>query len=202
MYSTNKFSKIILATTVVGSLLSAPILAHADETNTDKTSTEAITKKALLIINGYEEDGTTRIPTGQARVDYLTKQGYDAQKVQDKVNEILAEEESQNQTVENTQTVIYSYQAPVQSTYQAPAQPAQSYQGTSSSAKEWIAQKESGGSYTTQNGRYYGRYQLDSSYLGGDYSAANQERVADQYVANRYGSWEAAQQFWLTHGWY
>ena len=198
MYSTNKFSKMILATTVVGSLLSAPILAHADETNTDKTSTEAITKKALLVINGYEEDGTTRIPTGQARVDYLTKQGYDAQKVQDKVNEILAEEEeSQNQTVENTQTVTYSYQAPTQSTYQAPAQPY-----ASSSAKEWIAQKESGGSYTAQNGRYYGRYQLDSSYLGGDYSAANQERVADQYVANRYGSWEAAQQFWLTHGWY
>ena len=162
MYSTNKFSKIILATTVVGSLLSAPILAHADETNTDKTSTEAITKKALLVINGYEEDGTTRIPTGQARVDYLTKQGYDAQKVQDKVNEILAEEESQNQTYENTQTVTYSYQAPAQSTYQAPVQPY-----VSSSAKEWIAQKESGGSYTAQNGRYYGRYQLDSSYLGG-----------------------------------
>lgn len=196
MYS-NKFSKIILATTVVGSLLSAPILAHEDETNTDKTSTEAITKKALLVINGYEEDGTTRIPTGQARVDYLTKQGYDAQKVQDKVNEILAEEKSQNQTYENTQTVTYNYQAPTQSTYQAPAQPYES-----SSAKEWIAQKESGGSYTVQNGRYYGRYQLDSSYLGGDYSAANQERVADQYVTNRYGSWEAAQQFWLTHGWY
>lgn len=192
MYS-NKFSKIILATTVVGSLLSAPILAYADETNNDKTSTEAITKKALLVINGYEEDGTTRIPTGQARVDYLTKQGYDAQKVQDKVNEILAEEESQNQTYENTQTVTYNYQAPAQ-------QPTQSYQG--SSAKEWIAQKESGGSYTAQNGRYYGRYQLDSSYLGGDYSAANQERVADQYVANRYGSWEAAQQFWMSHGWY
>lgn len=196
MYS-NKFSKIILATTVVGSLLSAPILTYADETNADKTSTEAITKKALLVINGYEEDGTTRIPTGQARVDYLTKQGYDAQKVQDKVNEILAEEESQNQTYENTQTVTYNYQAPTQSTYQAPAQPY-----ASSSAKEWIAQKESGGSYTAQNGRYYGRYQLDSSYLGGDYSAANQERVADQYVANRYGSWEAAQQFWMNHGWY
>lgn len=188
MYS-NKFSKIILATTVVGSLLSAPILTYADESDADKTSTEAITKKALLVINGYEEDGTTRIPTGQARVDYLTKQGYDAQKVQDKVNEILAEEESQNQTYENTQSVTYSYQAP-----------AQPYE--SSSAKEWIAQKESGGSYTAQNGRYYGRYQLDSSYLGGDYSAANQERVADQYVANRYGSWEAAQQFWMSHGWY
>ncbi|MDN3071821.1 LysM peptidoglycan-binding domain-containing protein, partial [Enterococcus faecium] len=48
---------------------------------------------------------------------------------------------------------------------------------STSSAKEWIAQKESSGSYTATNGRYIGRYQLDSSYLNGDYSAANQERV-------------------------
>ena len=72
----------------------------------------------------------------------------------------------------------------------------------SSSAKDWIAQHESGGSYTASNGRYYGKFQLDSSYLNGDYSPANQERVADQYVANRYGSWEAAQAFWQSHGWY
>lgn len=72
----------------------------------------------------------------------------------------------------------------------------------SSSAKDWIAQHESGGSYTASNGRYYGKFQLDSSYLNGDYSPANQERVADQYVANRYGSWEAAQSFWQSHGWY
>lgn len=72
----------------------------------------------------------------------------------------------------------------------------------SSSAKEWIAQKESSGSYTATNGRYIGRYQLDASYLNGDYSAENQERVADSYVAGRYGSWEAAQAFWLANGWY
>ncbi|WP_321385963.1 LysM domain-containing protein [uncultured Enterococcus sp.] len=76
------------------------------------------------------------------------------------------------------------------------------YTGTSSSAKEWIAQKESSGSYSATNGRYIGRYQLDASYLNGDYSEANQERVADQYVAQRYGSWEAAQAFWLANGWY
>lgn len=76
------------------------------------------------------------------------------------------------------------------------------YTGDSSSAKEWIAHKESTGSYTATNGRYIGRYQLDSSYLGGDHSPENQERVADAYVAGRYGSWEAAQQFWLANGWY
>ena len=73
---------------------------------------------------------------------------------------------------------------------------------STNAAKEWIAQKESSGSYTATNGRYIGRYQLDSSYLNGDYSAANQERVAEQYVTSRYGSWEAAKAFWEANGWY
>ncbi|UKM63002.1 aggregation promoting factor [Levilactobacillus phage ENFP1] len=77
-----------------------------------------------------------------------------------------------------------------------------SYSGNTSSAKAWIANKESGGSYSAQNGQYIGKYQLSASYLNGDYSAANQERVANKYVAQRYGSWEAAQSFWQSHGWY
>ncbi|MBF9657222.1 LysM peptidoglycan-binding domain-containing protein [Streptococcus pseudopneumoniae] len=74
--------------------------------------------------------------------------------------------------------------------------------GSEAEAKEWIAQKESGGSYTATNGQYIGRYQLTDSYLNGDYSAENQERVADAYVAGRYGSWSAAKNFWLNNGWY
>lgn len=69
-------------------------------------------------------------------------------------------------------------------------------------AKEWIAQKESSGSYTAQNGQYYGRYQLSLSYLNGDLSPENQEKVTNQYVVNRYGSWSAAKNFWLANGWY
>ena len=69
-------------------------------------------------------------------------------------------------------------------------------------AKEWIAQKESSGSYTAQNGQYYGRYQLSLSYLNGDLSPENQEKVPNQYVVNRYGSWSAAKNFWLANGWY
>ena len=69
-------------------------------------------------------------------------------------------------------------------------------------SKEWIAQKESSGSYTAQNGQYYGRYQLTITYLNGDLSPENQEKVANQYVVNRYGSWSAAKNFWLTNGWY
>lgn len=109
------------------------------------------------------------------------------------------------------QAVVETYaqpvvETPVETTYtytQEVAQPsAPVVSGDSSSAKEWIANKESSGSYSATNGRYIGRYQLDSSYLNGDYSAANQERVADAYVAGRYGSWDAAKSFWLANGWY
>jgi len=87
----------------------------------------------------------------------------------------------------------------VEESYSAPASTAS---GSEAEAKEWIAQKESGGSYTATNGRYIGRYQLTDSYLNGDYSAENQERVADAYVAGRYGSWTEAKNFWLNNGWY
>lgn len=74
--------------------------------------------------------------------------------------------------------------------------------GSEQAAKDWIAQRESGGSYTARNGQYVGRYQLSSAYLNGDYSPANQERVADQYCAQRYGSWQAAQAHWIANGWW
>lgn len=74
--------------------------------------------------------------------------------------------------------------------------------GNDAAAKAWIAARESGGNYGARNGQYIGKYQLSASYLNGDYSAANQERVADQYVSSRYGSWSAAQSFWQSHGWY
>lgn len=74
--------------------------------------------------------------------------------------------------------------------------------GSEADAKAWIANRESGGSYTAQNGKYTGKYQLDASYLNGDYSPANQEQVADQYVAQRYGSWTNAKNFWLSHNYY
>lgn len=94
-------------------------------------------------------------------------------------------------SVANTDNYSYSEPEPV-------------YVGSSSAAKEEIARRESGGDYNavSPSGKYIGRYQLDSSYLNGDYSPENQERVADNYVANRYGSWEAALEFWNANGWY
>ena len=102
-------------------------------------------------------------------------------------------------------TTTTTYEAPAATTstsYEEESYTASTVSGSEAEAKEWIAQKESGGSYTATNGRYIGRYQLTDSYLNGDYSAENQERVADAYVAGRYGSWAAAKNFWLNNGWY
>lgn len=74
--------------------------------------------------------------------------------------------------------------------------------GSEADAKAWIATHESSNNYGARNGQYIGKYQLSAAYLNGDYSPANQERVADQYVAGRYGSWTNAKQHWLSNGWY
>ena len=111
-----------------------------------------------------------------------------------------AQDEAVSATVAETTEVEEA--APAVSAQVAEETVATTVSGSEAEAKEWIAQKESGGSYTATNGRYIGRYQLTDSYLNGDYSAENQERVADAYVAGRYGSWSAAKNFWLNNGWY
>ena len=111
-----------------------------------------------------------------------------------------AQDETVSATV--TETTEVEEETPVVSETVAEETVVSTVSGSEAEAKEWIAQKESGGSYTATNGRYIGRYQLTDSYLNGDYSAENQERVADAYVAGRYGSWTAAKNFWLNNGWY
>lgn len=110
-------------------------------------------------------------------------------------------QQSVAQTQQQAQPQVQQ-QTQAQSTTNYSQSQSSSYTGSSSSAKAWIANRESGGSYTASNGQYYGKYQLGAAMLHGDYSAANQERVADQYVAARYGSWDNAKSFWLQHGWY
>ena len=110
------------------------------------------------------------------------------------------------QNAANANVANNNTQATQQQAAQAQSQASQSYtsnaSGSEAAAKAWIAARESGGNYGATNGQYIGKYQLSASYLNGDYSEANQERVADQYVASRYGSWSAAQSFWQSHGWY
>lgn len=94
---------------------------------------------------------------------------------------------SQNVQSANQQTSTY-YNSSVSESEQA--------------AKEWIAQRESHGSYSVRNGQYVGKYQLSVDKLNGDMTPANQERTADNYVKQRYGSWAQAKQAWLQNGWY
>ena len=120
--------------------------------------------------------------------------------------------QSQTQTEAQPQ-VQAETQAQVQPQTQTEAQPQEQPQvqpqtqqptlnDNEQSAKNWIAQKESNGSYSATNGQYVGKYQLSSSMLNGDYSPENQERVADNYVTQRYGSWQNAKEAWLANGWY
>lgn len=148
---------------------------------------------------------------GFVKVSFEGKEGYVCSNLldlsQNIINSALGKVVSNQQAqapAQSYQASAQTYQAPAQS-YQAPAQtqaPAQNYTANNSSAKQIIAQRESGGSYNARNGQYIGKYQLSASYLNGDYSPANQERVADQYVAQRYGSWDNALTFWNNNGWY
>lgn len=99
-----------------------------------------------------------------------------------------------------TQTETQTQAQPQTQTEAQPQQP--TLNDNEQSAKNWIAQKESNGSYSATNGQYVGKYQLSSSMLNGDYSPENQERVADNYVTQRYGSWQNAKEAWLANGWY
>lgn len=80
-------------------------------------------------------------------------------------------------------------------------------------ARAWIIAHESGGNPRAQNptSSASGLYQfIDGTWraLGGstahakDASVAEQNAIADRYVASRYGSWEGAKAFWQAHGWY
>lgn len=165
------------------------------------------------------------LASAQETVTYTVKSGDTLSEIAEKYNttvEKLAEKNKienihlifvdQVLVIEGTAlSTVTATAAASATTYEAPAAPpaaesntaaASTVTGSEAEAKEWIAQKESGGSYTATNGQYIGRYQLTDSYLNGDYSAENQERVADAYVAGRYGSWTAAKNFWLNNGWY
>lgn len=159
----------------------------ADENNTTVSSIQSLNslQNIHLIFPGQKlvinaNNGNAAVSTQQS-----------AQTVQQASQQQTTQQASQQQTTQQA-----SQQQTMQTTQQAVAS------SSEQAARDWIASRESGGSYTAQNGNYYGKYQLSSAYLGGDYSAENQERVADSYVLNRYGSWANAKSHWLQNGWY
>ena len=148
------------------------------------------------------------------------------------VLDLAGQDNQANQTNQEAQAVANNQQAPVanqqaptttqnnySTAYTSNTQPSASVQsnanvnygggnytssvsGSEADAKAWIAARESGGNYNARKGQYVGKFQLSASYLNGDYSPANQERVADNYVASRYGSWQNAKNHWINSGWY
>ena len=104
-------------------------------------------------------------------------------------------------SVETSQTSEATTSAPVETSQTSEATTAEPTETKTSQTNE-VAASAQENQTTSKNGQYYGRYQLSDSYLNGDLSEENQERVADAYVSSRYGSWTAAQAFWNANGWY
>ena len=119
------------------------------------------------------------------------------------VSKNVVEQPTENENVQSQQQNNVQ-ETSVQSTVvQQQSQTSQTQKGSSlGNAAEQIAQAESGGDYNARNGQYIGKYQLSASYLNGDYSPANQDRVFQQYCNQRYGSVENALAFRQSHGWY
>lgn len=197
-----KFGKALLLSTIMAAGAALAIGtndAHAAETYTVQSG-DTLSKISAKFVGDNSLVNSIAANNNISNVDLI----FEGQQlnIDTAAQNTAAPVQEQAAPVEQTQQAA----TPVQETAPAPVQeqaaPAAAAPATTSSAKEWIAQKESSGSYDATNGQYIGRYQLSASYLNGDYSPANQERVADQYVAQRYGSWEAAQAFWLANGWY
>lgn len=143
-----------------------------------------------------------------------TKLSFTKDETTGEVNEVTVEDSSEEATTYDVAEEVVTetaYEAPAEetyvaeeTTYEAPAAEttASTTSYSSNSAKEIIAQRESGGSYTATNGQYYGRYQLNPTLVAYGASPAEQEVAADKYVAERYGSWDAALAFWNANGWY
>ncbi len=177
----------------------------ADENNTTVSSIQSLNslQNIHLIFPGQKlvinaNNGDAAVSTQQSA--QTTQQASQQQTMQQASQQQTTQQASQQQTTQQASQQQTTQQASQQQTMQTTQQAVAS--SSEQAARDWIASRESGGSYTAQNGNYYGKYQLSSAYLGGDYSAENQERVANSYVLNRYGSWANAKSHWLQNGWY
>ncbi len=152
--------------------------------------TQTVEQTPVVVAQPAQADQTQQVAQAQAAVE-----AQQAAQAQAAAAQAQAQQAAQAAAVQ---------QAAQGQSYTVTQQPTTSTAGNGdeTAAREWIAGKESGGSYTVTNGQYIGKYQLSASYLNGDYSAENQERVANNYVSSRYGSWTNAKQHWLQNGWY
>lgn len=205
-----KMKKVLVsAAALTGTIAGATVVANADTVTVKAGDTVSeLAQKYNTTVNTIQQLNNLSNPN-------LIFVGQQLKVNNDNNGQAVAQQNANNNaqqqaTSQNTQAQASTQQAAQQQAAsqntQAQASNNSNYSsnvsGSDAAAKAWIAQHESSNNYNARNGQYIGKYQLSASYLNGDYSPANQERVADQYVAQRYGSWTNAQRFWEANGWY
>lgn len=207
-----KMKKVLVsAAALTGTIAGATVVANADTVTVKAGDTVSeLAQKYNTTVNTIQQLNNLSNPNlifvGQ---QLKVNNDNNGQAVAQQNTNNNAQVAQQQATSQNTQAQASTQQAAQQSASQntqAQASNNSNYSsnvsGSDAAAKAWIAQHESSNNYNARNGQYIGKYQLSASYLNGDYSPANQERVADQYVASRYGSWQNAQAHWQANGWY
>ena len=206
-----KMKKVLVsAAALTGTIAGATVVANADTVTVKAGDTVSeLAQKYNTTVNTIQQLNNLSNPNlifvGQ---QLKVNNDNNGQAVAQQNTNNNAQVAQQQATSQNTQAQASTQQAAQQSASQNTQAQASnnnyssSVSGNDAAAKAWIAQHESSNNYNARNGQYIGKYQLSASYLNGDYSPANQERVADQYVAQRYGSWTNAQRFWEANGWY
>lgn len=206
-----KMKKVLVsAAALTGTIAGATVVANADTVTVKAGDTVSeLAQKYNTTVNTIQQLNNLSNPNlifvGQ---QLKVNNDNNGQAVAQQNTNNNAQVAQQQATSQNTQAQASTQRAAQQSASQNTQAQASnnnyssSVSGNDAAAKAWIAQHESSNNYNARNGQYIGKYQLSASYLNGDYSPANQERVADQYVAQRYGSWTNAQRFWEANGWY
>ena len=167
------------------------VIAEAIDVDLDKLVEVNSIQNADLIIAGDE----LRISENKETITVETETGdvssYDISEEVVEVEPVIVEEEVVEEVV---------YEQP-----KAEEIPIASTGDSEASAKEWIAQRESGGDYNAYNpaGGYYGKYQLNPTLVAYGASPAEQEIAVQEYVNERYnGSFVQAKEHWQANGWY
>ncbi|KRM78851.1 hypothetical protein FC84_GL000003 [Lapidilactobacillus dextrinicus DSM 20335] len=170
----------------------------AEQLANQKQQEEIAKKKAEQAkkVAAAKKAATEKLAAEKAEQAKVEAQKIAKQKAEQQAKENAAKAAAQKATVKTTAATQPTKTTTTNNTTASTAT------GSDASAKATIASRESGGSYTARNGQYVGKYQLSASYLNGDYSPANQERVANSYVTSRYGSWSNALAHWNANGWY
>lgn len=207
-----KMKKVLVsAAALTGTIAGATVVANADTVTVKAGDTVSeLAQKYNTTVNTIQQLNNLSNPNlifvGQQLKVNNDNNGQAVAQQNTNNNAQVAQQQATSQNTQAQASTQQTAQQSVSQNTQAQASNNSNYSsnvsGSDAAAKAWIAQHESSNNYNARNGQYIGKYQLSASYLNGDYSPANQERVADQYVASRYGSWQNAQAHWQANGWY